>query len=124
MRLSKITVNKHLRKEIYHTLHQLLSEFKKPQEVEVFLQAFLSSAEHETLAKRLAVAYWLDSGRGYNNIRENIKVSSATIANIAETYKKHPGAKLAIHHLRADRWANVWSERIKGVGNGKIPHVK
>lgn len=118
MRVSKNKVNQHLEKELFATLHQAVADLKTPKNIEGFFRAFLSRAEHQTLAKRVAVAYWLDKGRGYNNIRANLKVSSATIAGIQGVLKESKGARLAINQIKADEWANVWSERIRKM----VPH--
>ena len=48
---------------------------------------FFKDAEIETYAKRFAVAYWLKKGRSYANIKQNLKVSSATIADISNVMK-------------------------------------
>lgn len=112
MRVSKNRVNEHLKKELYRTLHQTIVDFRTPQEVREFLEAFLSVSEHETLAKRVAVSYWLDSGRGYENIKENLKVSSATIASIQSSMKNN-GVALALRNIKAEEWANVWAQKIK-----------
>ena len=72
MRVSKDKVNSHLRAEVYRTLHQLFADLKNPEEVGGVLTSFLSPTEHEILAKRVAIAYWLDKGRGYDNIKNNL----------------------------------------------------
>lgn len=113
MRLSKGKVNPHLKKELFCSLHRTLADLKSPQEIKDFLEAFLSENEHEILAKRVAVAYWLDKGRSYVNIQNNLKVSSATIAGIQEAYLKHKGVKIALNHIKAEEWANIWVEKIK-----------
>lgn len=112
MRVSKNKVNKYLSNELFKTLHQAIADLKNPEEVEKFLKAFLSGAEHTTLAKRVAVAYWLDKGRSYENINQNIKVSSATIATIKNALKTD-GAKLVLQKIKAEEWATVWSGRIQ-----------
>lgn len=112
MRVSKNKVNTHLFQELFRTLHQAIADFKKPEEVEIFFKSFLSEAEHTTLAKRVAVAYWLDKKRSYENIKENLKVSSATIATIQDVSDKD-GVKLALQKIKAEEWANVWSEKIQ-----------
>lgn len=110
--MSKSKVNPHLKKELFKTLHQAICDLKSSGEVAEFLQAFLSPSEHETLAKRLAVAYWLNKGRGYENIRKNLKVSSATIASIQSSMKNN-GVSLALRNIKAEEWANVWAEKIR-----------
>lgn len=118
MRVSKNIVNPYLQKELFNTLHQTLADLKNPEQVEQFLKAFLSEAEYTTLAKRLAVAYWLDKGRSYENIGENLKVSSATIAGIQNSLGLD-GVKLALQHIKAEEWANIWSQKIQKFVKGK-----
>ena len=65
------------------------------------------------LAKRLAIAYWLKKGRSYQNIKNNLKVSSATIASV-QSQMENPGFQLALKKIEADEWASNWSKKIKG----------
>ena len=113
MQISKQKVNAVLEKQLYKTLWQLLADIKSPQEAEVLIGDLLSATELSTLAKRLAVAYWLSKKRSYENIKVNLKVSSATVADVQKQLKG-PGWKLAIQKVTADEWANVWEQKIKG----------
>jgi len=112
MQVSKKKVNSVLEKQLYATLWQLVVDLKNPKEVEVVLSDLLSATEISTVAKRLAVAYWLFKKRSYENIKHNLKVSSATVAEMKKQMKK-PGWKLAIQKVTADEWANVWETKIK-----------
>lgn len=112
MRVSDRKINDILKKQILETFSQLLVDLKNEKEASIFLADFFNEAEFETYAKRLAVAYWLKKGRSYSNIKENLKVSSATIASIEKLVEK-PGFMLAIKKLEAEEWANVWAEKIK-----------
>src|SRR3990172_6270661 len=111
MRTSSIKFSPSLKNQLGKTLYQMVADLKDENEVETFLTDFFNESELETFVKRLAVAYWLKKGRSYSNIKDNLKVSSATIASIHESLKK-PGVTLAIKKLEADEWANVWSEKI------------
>lgn len=112
MRVSKNKVNPHLNKELVRTLHQAIADLKTPTEVEAFLTSFLSETEHAILAKRLAVAYWLDKKRSYENIKDNLKVSSATISVIQEGMGSD-GVKIILQKIKAEEWANVWAIKIQ-----------
>lgn len=112
MRTSKLQVNKLLANEIANMLAQVVTDLKKPEDALIFLKDFLSESELETLAKRLAVAYWLKKGRSYNNIKDNLKVSSATIASVQDMSKK-TGFLAALKTTEADEWANIWAQKIK-----------
>ena len=88
MRVSKLNLNPHLKKEINSTFFQTISDLKDPEEIKTFLIDFLNDAELETFSKRLAIAYFLKKGRSYSNIKQNLKVSSATVAVIEKLLKK------------------------------------
>ena len=112
MQISKQRVNVILERQLFLTLYQLFADLKTPQEVEAVLKDILSDVELTTVAKRLAVAYWLANGRSYNNIKDNLKVSSASISDIQQGLKR-PGWKLALAKVTADEWATHWEQKIK-----------
>lgn len=80
--------------------------------MQTFLSDFFNQSESETFAKRLSIAYWLKKGRSYENIKNNLKVSSATIATIEKLLAK-PGFILALKKIEAEEWASQWAEKIK-----------
>lgn len=112
MRTSEKILNPSLKKEILRTFCQTLADLKDPQEADIFLKDFLTDSEYEAFAKRLAIAYWLKKGRSYNNIKDNLKVSSATIASVQQVMDKE-GFKLGVKKMEAEEWANQWAEKIK-----------
>jgi uncharacterized protein YerC len=112
MRTSDRKLNPSLKRQIIKTLAQTIADFKNLSEGEIFLNNFFTNAEVETFAKRLAVAYWLKKGRSYSNIKENLKVSSATIADVSSLLS-NPGFSLAIKKIEAEEWANQWADKIK-----------
>jgi len=117
MRTSSQKINPALKRQIVRTLAQTLTDIKSLGEMEVFLSDFLTDAEHEVFSKRLAIAYWLKKGRSYNNIKRNLKVSSATIAATIHLMKK-PGFKLALKVIEAEEWAVQWAARIGKARSG------
>lgn len=114
MRVSEKKVNKSLKKQIEKIFVQTIVDIKDEKEAEAFVNDFFSSIETETLTKRLAVAYWLKKGRSYENIRENLKVSSATIASVQSIVDKE-GVSNAIKKIEAEEWANLWAKKIKKI---------
>jgi len=112
MRVSNRKLNRTLQKQVEKTFIQLLADLKEPKEIEVFLRDFLTHSEYETFAKRLAVVYWLKKGRSYSNIKENLKVSSATIATV-QSQMETAGMELALKKLEAEEWASQWSQKIQ-----------
>lgn len=112
MRISQNKLNKSFKNQIIKTFAQTLIDFKSMDEMHRFLSDFFNDSELETFAKRLSIAYWLKKGRSYENIKTNIKVSSATIATIEKLSKK-PGFAAGVKKMEAEEWANVWAEKIR-----------
>jgi TrpR-related protein YerC/YecD len=112
MRVSKNQLNPSLNRELFRTLHQAIADLKNIEEVSDFLSAFLSENEHTTIAKRVAVAYWLDKGRSYENIERNLKVSSATVSSVNNVMGTR-GVRTALQKIKAEEWATMWSAKIK-----------
>jgi len=111
MRLSEQKLNPSLKKEVIKTFAQTISDLKTYEDAIAFLKSFFSESELELYSKRLATAYWLSKNRTYNNIRTNLKVSSATIAEISNMVKKK-GLEKALKTIDADEWAEAWTKKI------------
>lgn len=112
MRVSNQKLNPALKNQITKTFAQVIADIKDIDEAMLFLKDFFTDSELETFAKRLAVAYWLKKGRSYANIKDNLKVSSATIADISFLFKSL-GFEKGLKKIEAEEWANQWSEKIK-----------
>jgi len=112
MRTSEKKLNPSLKKQIIQTFNQVITDLRDTNETNKFLLDFFNESEYEAFAKRLAIAYWLRKGRSYNNIKENLKVSSATIATV-QSMMDNPGLQLALKKIEAEEWANQWAEKIK-----------
>lgn len=103
-----------LQKEVINTFFQTLEDIKHKKDLKTFFNDFFDEKELETYAKRLAIAYWLKKKRSYENIKNNLKVSSTTIANV-DKLMESKGFKLALKKMEAEEWANVWSEKIRKI---------
>lgn len=114
MRSSKQSLNSSLKKQVYGLLEQVLVDIKSPEEAQLFLSDFLKESEYEMLAKRLAIAYWLKKGRSYANIKQNLKVSSATIASVQQEIDKE-GIQYAVKLMEAEEWASKWADKFKKI---------
>lgn len=112
MRVSDRKLNPSLKSQIIKIFAQTLVDLKDSKEARSFLKDFLTDAEIETFAKRLAIAYWLKRGRSYANIKQNLKVSSATIADVSSTIETQ-GIRIALEKIEAEEWANQWAKKIK-----------
>lgn len=114
MQVSTRKLNTTLEKQIFSIFYQSLADLRTPEEVETVLSNLLTNTELMALAKRLAIASFLEKGRSYENIRDTLKVSSATIASVAEQMGS-PGFQLALGKIRAEEWASEWAGRIAGL---------
>ena len=112
MQISKRRVNSALEKQVNHIWYQLIADTKTVADAQKIFGDLLSWTEAQAITKRLAIAYWLAKKRSYENIKENLKVSSATIATIAQELKK-PGWQLALQKIMSEEWSTKWEEKIK-----------
>ena len=112
MRTSSVNINSSLERQIIKSLVQVLADFDKTEQIDQFVRDFFTKSEIETFSKRLAIAYWIKKGRSYSNIKNNLKVSSATIATVATQMKKS-GYQQALKQMEAEEWANVWAKKIE-----------
>lgn len=112
MQLSKRELNRHIEKQVLAALSQVFCDTKDPEEVAVILTDLLSKDEYMVIAKRLAIAIFLDKGRSYENIGRTLKVSSATVAKVAEM-KGNQGMQLALRKVKAEEWAQRWTTKLK-----------
>ena len=119
MRISEKKIHPSLLKQVQGMLFQALADMKSPKETAALMNDFFTSAESEVFTKRLAIAYWLKKGRTYANIKKNLKVSSATIANVQEMMQK-PGFELLLKKVEAEEWASKWAERIKNLVGSNV----
>jgi len=112
MRTSEDKIHPVLKNQIIKTFVQTLADFHTSEDTEVFIKKFFTESELEMFSKRLAIGYWLKKGRSYSNIKTNLKVSSATIAEISKVIKTK-GFDLGLKKIEAEEWANVWAKKIR-----------
>jgi uncharacterized protein YerC len=117
MQVSKKDVSKTIEKKIFRSLYQVLSDMRNPGEIKKFLSDVLSETEKTVLAKRLGIVYYLNKNKSYEVIREDLKVSSATIANVQRLMEEDgEGLNLAIKAIEADEWAGEMVAKVsKGI---------
>jgi uncharacterized protein YerC len=113
MQVSKQKLSKVLEKQVSQSLYQTIADIRNPQEARVFLKDLLSETELSVIAKRLSAAHLLTKGKNYREIKESLKISSATISNIVEQMEKGEGFRVALQKIKADEWAEKWAEKIK-----------
>lgn len=102
MQTSSKKLNKQVAKDLHKQLATVLADLDHPTEVANFLGAFLSETELNNFAKRLGIITLLAEGSSYQEISLKLKVSSATIANMAEDLDNY-GYQRILELLKRDR---------------------
>lgn len=111
MKKSTQPMNKKIEAQVYKILYQVLGDAKNEVDVEITLKALMTENELSAVAKRLAIAVFLDKRQSYEHIKDVLKVSTATIASVAENMNKR-GLQMALAKVKAEEWADVWSIRL------------
>lgn len=89
----------------------VLCEVDSPKIMEEILESLLSDTERVAMMKRMGIAVYLDKSRSYKDIKNNLKVSSATIASVAEAMG-NPGIIEVVRRIKAEEWASGWTDKI------------
>jgi uncharacterized protein YerC len=105
-----------LQKELIKTFFQTLEDIKTKEDFKTFFEAFFTEEELKKYSKRLGIAYWLKKGRTIQNIKTNIGATNKEVEFVKKQMNTN-GIKLALKKMEAEEWANVWSEKIKKLGN-------
>ncbi|HAI22914.1 TPA: hypothetical protein DCP77_02380 [Candidatus Collierbacteria bacterium] len=113
MQLSNNPLNKTIEKQLSEMMYGILAELKTPEDVKMVMNDVLTDGERVAILKRLGIAVYLDKGRNYEDIKNNIKVSSATIASVAENLG-NSGWQEMIKRIKAEEWASEWTNKISG----------
>lgn len=120
MQVSEKKLNKNLENQVFQIFYQTIADLKTPEEAENFFADFLSKTARTALAKKLAVAVFLDKKRSYENIKDTLKVSSSTIFEVYQKLSR-PGIQLALKKIKAEEWADQWSKKIGGALGRILP---
>jgi uncharacterized protein YerC len=113
MQVSEKKLDKNLEKQIFQIFYQTIADLKTLEEVKSFFKDFLSEAARVALAKKLAIAVFLDKNYSYKEIKKTLAVSSSTVAEIDRQLSRR-GFRLALKKIKADEWAEKWSIKIGG----------
>lgn len=111
MKKTAQSMNQKIEGQVYKILYQVLADAKSEVDIELILKALMSEGELSALAKRLAIAVFLDKRQSYDHIKDVLKVSTATIASVSENMNKK-GIQMALARVKAEEWADVWSIRL------------
>src|SRR3989344_801225 len=98
--VSKFKLDKKTQDTLLKNLLTVISKLNKEDQAKLFLDDLLTRTEKIVLAKRLAIALMLESGKSYEEIKDLLKVSSSTIGVINNRLNSCSGYKLVINHLQ------------------------
>ena len=117
MQISQRRVNPQLKKDFTDILYKVVADLKQEDEVSLFFKSFLSKSELEIITRRIGIIYLLHRKKSYSYIKENLAVSSATVAGIARQLKlkSKSGLKIALDKIEAEQWADKWVKKIGSV---------
>ena len=113
MQVSKQGISKPVEKKIFRSLYQVLADINNPQAMERFFADVLSQTERTVLAKRLAIAWYLNRNKSYDVIKGDLRVSSATIATVQGWLEQgNQGLTTALKAIEAEEWAGELADKI------------
>ncbi len=113
MQVSRKQIDQSLEQEIREAFAQVVADLKTREQALQFLHDFLSETEFIALTKRLAIALSLEKKMSYEQIKNQLQVSSATIASVQSAMAKQPkGFEIALRLAKAEEFALKWSQRI------------
>jgi len=110
--VSRYPVHKDVEKRIFAIFKETIADLKNSDEIEDFLEDFLSPVEKIMLAKRLSIAVLLAKGYTYPSIKSMLRVTPATIASVSVNLKysgkgyKHVVEKI----LRNEKLDEFWQK--------------
>lgn len=84
-------------KELKAKLFEIITQLKTPDEVEEFLKDLCTNKEIEQMAQRIKAAELIAEGKTYNQITDELDISSATIARVSQALKYGTGYKRFIN---------------------------
>lgn len=119
MRLSNKNLTKTLETEIRQIFLRIIADIRTPEEADILISDLLTETEQLAVAKRLAIAIFLTEGKNYEEIKQNLKVSSATVAKVQESLDQ-AGIKLALNKVKTDKWAGNWAAKISQTVNNLL----
>lgn len=80
-------------KELKVKLYDIITQLKTPEEAEEFLKDLCTNKEIEQMAQRIKAAELIAEGKTYNQITDELDISSATIARVSQALKYGNGYK-------------------------------
>ncbi len=111
--VSRYPVSSTVNKQILQLFRNAISSLKHSEEIDDFLEDFLSPVEKIMLAKRLAIAVMLAKGYDYQSIKAILHVTPSTIAAVSIRLKyAGKGYKKTVEKILQEEKINDFWQRI------------
>lgn len=122
--VSGYPIHKKVEERMFEIFKFTISSLKNDQEIEDFLEDFLSPVEKIMLSKRLAIAILLAKGYTYPSIATILRVTPSTIAMVSLRLKySGKGYKKMVEKILSDEKKDNFWQKIEDI-LAKIPHAK
>lgn len=122
--VSGYPIHKKVEERMFEIFKSTISSLRNNEDIEDFLDDFLSPVEKIMLSKRLAIAVLLAKGHNYPMIAEILRVTPSTIASVSLRLKyAGKGYKKAVEKILSAEKADQFWEKIEDI-LAKIPHAK
>lgn len=114
--VSRYPVHKDVEKRMLKIFNAVISSLQDSSDIEDFLDDFLSPVEKIMLAKRLCIAVLLAKGYTYPEIKQILRVTPSTIANVSLNLKySGKGYKKMVEKILSKEKSDEFWERIKDI---------
>lgn len=122
--VSGYPIHKKVEERMFEIFKSTISSLKNNEDIEDFLEDFLSPVEKIMLSKRLSIAVLLAKGYTYPSIANILRVTPSTIAMVSLRFKySGKGYRNTVERiLFQEKKDNFW-QKIEDV-LAKIPHAK
>ena len=114
--VSKYPIHKSVEKRVFEIFKSTISTLKDAQDIDDFLEDFLSPIEKIMLAKRLAIAVLLAKNYTYPSISEILRVTPSTIATVSLSLKySGKGYKRMVQKILSDERKDQFWQKIEDI---------
>ena len=114
--VSKYPIHKDVEKRMFEVFKRTISSLKHSEDIDDFLEDFLSPVEKIMLAKRLSIAVLLEKGYTYPTIIRILRVTPPTIASVSLSMKyTGKGYKKIVGKLLRDEKTDAFWQKIEDV---------
>lgn len=122
--VSRYPIHKDVEKRMFEIFKASISHLRSSEDIEDFLEDFLSPVEKIMLAKRLSIAVLLAKGYTYPSISRILRVTPSTISTVSISLKySGKGYKKLVNKILHDEKIDDFWQRMEDI-LAKIPPSK